>query len=298
MRVPPRSSNPQRLGTAFDYLFRFELQRRNRRAEHGVWIAELAAKASGFRAADLNRFSDFDELYKHARRQRRESGRVLRDAKRDVAAYCRKRKPADDDRACLASHALRLAAMDEVYRAGIFSADLGQVDEVAAKELVELLGIVPFENFVSDARTMLNPGFGKASRIVRGADADLIVGDLLIDVKTTKDGCVEADEIDQLLGYSSSRGKRDWRIRTSRRSTGWGCITPVMPIFGHGTCQRSTTTGPSARWNNGSSKCPLGAARATTKSVSNERGKGFTNRNTGAGSQKVPEVVRKPCTRR
>ncbi|HWE97629.1 MAG TPA: hypothetical protein VG269_26980 [Tepidisphaeraceae bacterium] len=201
MRVPPRSSNPQRLGTAFDYLFRFELHRRNRRAEHGVWVAELAAKSSGFRAADLNRFSDFDELYEHARRQLRESGRVLRDAKEDVAAYCRKRKPSEDDRARLASHALRLAAMDEIYRAGIFSADLTQVDEVAAKELVELLGIVPFENFVSDARTMLNPGFGKASRIVRGADADLIVGDLLIDVKTTKDGSVEADEIDQLLGY-------------------------------------------------------------------------------------------------
>jgi hypothetical protein len=174
MRVPPRSNNPQRLGTAFDYLFRFELQRQNRRAEQGTWVAELAAGSSG---------------------------RVLRDAKKSVAAYCRKRKPSHEDRACLAAHALRLAAMDEVYRAGIFSADLKQVDEAAAKELVDLLDIVPFEKFVNESRTMLNPGFGQASRMVQGADADLIVGDLLVDVKTTRDGRVEADEIDQLLGY-------------------------------------------------------------------------------------------------
>jgi hypothetical protein len=47
----------------------------------------------------------------------------------------------------------------------------------------------------------LNPLFGNASHAVGGADADLIVGDLLLDVKTSKQGRIQAEDLDQLLGY-------------------------------------------------------------------------------------------------
>lgn len=201
MRVMPLSKNPQRPGTAFDYLFRFELQRRNRRAEHGPWIAEWATGLPPIRASEIDRFPDPDELFRCMERQKRACSRVLRNAKKDVANYSRKRKPSDNDRACLASHALRLAAMDEVYRAGMLAPDLEEVDGMSVNELLGLLEIVPFESFVNRARTMLNPNFGRASGIVGGADADLIIADQLIDLKTTKDQSVGADEIDQLSGY-------------------------------------------------------------------------------------------------
>jgi hypothetical protein len=47
----------------------------------------------------------------------------------------------------------------------------------------------------------LNPPFGEASGLVGGADADLIAGDPLADVKVTKKGEVQGVYLDQLLGY-------------------------------------------------------------------------------------------------
>src|SRR5262249_48932745 len=44
----------------------------------------------------------------------------------------------------------------------------------------------------------LNPTFGEA---FGGADADLISGDTLYEVKVTKDSTVKAEYLDQLLGY-------------------------------------------------------------------------------------------------
>jgi hypothetical protein len=67
--------------------------------------------------------------------------------------------------------------------------------------LLELLSIVPFDELVSDGRTLLNPTFGAASRLVGGADADLICGDMLVDLKTVKTGSVQLYYCDQLLGY-------------------------------------------------------------------------------------------------
>jgi hypothetical protein len=37
--------------------------------------------------------------------------------------------------------------------------------------------------------------------MVGGADADLIAGDTLIEIKTTKTGAIERDQVRQLVGY-------------------------------------------------------------------------------------------------
>jgi hypothetical protein len=47
---------------------------------------------------------------------------------------------------------------------------------------------------------LLNPVF-KASRLVVGADADLVVDDMLIEVKTTGESRVSREQFNQLLGY-------------------------------------------------------------------------------------------------
>ena len=64
-----------------------------------------------------------------------------------------------------------------------------------------MLQVVPFTEFQLNHRVLLNPTFGTASREVGGADADLIAGDLLINLKTTKKDTIEAPYLDQLLGY-------------------------------------------------------------------------------------------------
>src|SRR2546423_255888 len=57
MRVPPRTANPQILGSAFDYLFRFELQRRVKGIDTGPWVAESAKRHVSFTREEFESFA-------------------------------------------------------------------------------------------------------------------------------------------------------------------------------------------------------------------------------------------------
>jgi hypothetical protein len=48
---------------------------------------------------------------------------------------------------------------------------------------------------------LLNPTFGEGSVIVCGADADLIAGDMLLDLKTSKKPDQQTKQLDTILGY-------------------------------------------------------------------------------------------------
>jgi hypothetical protein len=61
--------------------------------------------------------------------------------------------------------------------------------------------VVPFERFVTPKPVLLNPTFGEASHAVGGADADMIAGDLLLDLKVTSRAKVGAEHLNQLVGY-------------------------------------------------------------------------------------------------
>ncbi len=67
--------------------------------------------------------------------------------------------------------------------------------------MLALLAIVPFEALLHPTTLVLNPSFGASSRLVGGADADLITGDLLVEIKTRQQAKVEAGDLDQLLAY-------------------------------------------------------------------------------------------------
>ena len=47
----------------------------------------------------------------------------------------------------------------------------------------------------------MNPTFGNASIMVGGADADLVIDEMLIDIKTTKIFQMKREYYDQLIGY-------------------------------------------------------------------------------------------------
>ena len=64
-----------------------------------------------------------------------------------------------------------------------------------------MLEIVPWDFLVDGETLLLNPTFGESSAMVGGADADLIAGDLLIDIKTTTKKAMNPTELDQLFGY-------------------------------------------------------------------------------------------------
>ncbi|MCL4750467.1 MAG: hypothetical protein KJ015_09915 [Myxococcales bacterium] len=188
--VPSTTSSGyrQRVGIAFDYALRFE-------------VARLSGVSAGSRwAADYG-------LAIHARvpgktKEHAQFERAVRDAHRYVDRYSRRSRAPRPTKLCLAIHALRLAAFDPLYRAHqVFEINLeppaGAVDEV-----VDLLEAATLEDLLRLGPPILNPNFGLASALVGGADADMVLGNTLIEIKTVKDVCVEREYVRQLLGYA------------------------------------------------------------------------------------------------
>lgn len=205
LKVEPRSNRYAMVGTAFDYLLRFELQRLAPHAVTEPWVAEQVpdhiysdpytwwnVEVNGVRSADPER--DLPELSKRTRK-------IVEDAKVAVADYLKLRKPKPAECANLAFHAIRLAKLDTVFRADKLDPSFEAADPEDVEDLVALLVIVPFDTLLHDKILFLNPTFGQASKLVGGADADLITGDMLVDFKTIKTGEMKAEYLDQLLGY-------------------------------------------------------------------------------------------------
>ena len=69
------------------------------------------------------------------------------------------------------------------------------------KRLNNLITLVDPRLFKAKKICLLNPTFKKASELVKGADADLVIDDMLIDIKTTKYLQNKQDYFNQLIGY-------------------------------------------------------------------------------------------------
>jgi hypothetical protein len=108
----------------------------------------------------------------------------------------------------IAAHAAKLAQLDQVLRAG-YPPTFGEEDGVREAEIAEevarllSLGKPMWDLAVVRSPLVLNPTFGAASLLVGGADADLIAGQELIEIKTTREARIELDHMRQLIGYVS-----------------------------------------------------------------------------------------------
>jgi hypothetical protein len=99
---------------------------------------------------------------------------------------------------------LLLAQLDTFFRCGLPSESFGTTEDADVEDLRRKLGLarrLPSSPFVSSRVCVLNPSFDKASRLVGGADADVLIDDTLIDVKTTKRLLFTAEMFRQLVGY-------------------------------------------------------------------------------------------------
>lgn len=196
----PRSNRYGLIGTAFDYLLRFEIERVAPHATTKPWATEWHLERPSIQGqagptAFLPRLRRLDAIVEAARVAHKH--------------YCDKRKTDRSDREEIARHALRLARLEPLYRGGFLDETNEAADEdlfrepeiVDVAEITALLAIVPIDEFQLDRKLILNPIFGRSSKQIGGADADLVVGDLLIDIKTTKKNSIEGHWLDQLLGY-------------------------------------------------------------------------------------------------
>jgi hypothetical protein len=212
-RIPAKqvvpASNPRAarlVGTAFDYLLRFEVNCHAPRARGHRWVAEAAPDLIHRRTATgtvlryvLDGVPEFEQPPPEQVRTRVEA--VLDEAKAAVARFLSTPQPDDRQLREVAGHALRLAKLDVVYRRGLLDPQYAEVKSDDVAELVALLKAAPLEKLVRPGQILLNPSFGEASTVVGGVDADIIAGGTLIDFKTVGRDAVEGAELDQLAGY-------------------------------------------------------------------------------------------------
>ena len=192
LRVPPRSKSYSLVGTAFDYLLRFWLKRTNPTAQVKRWVAESAIQLLIEPGAVL----EVPRLAVSASIKRTAVG-ILGDAKQLYATYLKDGNMTD----AVIRASVHLAQLDPIYRAGYIDPNLGIVEQVVIDELKELFSLVEPDVFRANEFCALNPTFGETSIDIGGADADMVIDDMLIDIKTTKLGKMDKSQFHQLLGY-------------------------------------------------------------------------------------------------
>jgi hypothetical protein len=179
--APLRSDRPGHIGTAFDYLLRFTLHRLNSSVTHSSrWTAEVALSLLQGEAHDRAR-------------------EVIARSKSALEAYTTSGVLSDDLlRACL-----QLAKLDVVTRTrgGYDITDVEAVRAGETEDLRRLQEVIPLESFQAEELCLLNPTFGKASSLVGGADADLLIDNRLLDIKTVQNAALTRRMLNQLIGY-------------------------------------------------------------------------------------------------
>jgi len=192
--APPLVSNRRLVGTAFDYLFRFYLERRYPKAKSQRWIADKGLSI----LEGPTHFDDDGIEIKSASKAYKEGRAAFDKARAAHGRYIANGKITD----ALLKGVIALAKLDAVYRQQYIDENFGAALSADIQDLRQLITIVDPSLFRSKKHCILNPSFGDASRLVRGADADLIIDGTLIEIKVIKLFRIDRDDFNQLIGYA------------------------------------------------------------------------------------------------
>jgi len=205
--APPLTNHYSLVGTAFDYLLRFYIKRMNPNAIEKEWISEVALRGLEATLPPESKLSpellrkviteDSAKSVLHDVAIYKKVKGIVEAARRVYSKYVKDGIMSSD----LFRAVLLLAQVDVIYRADFVDKNLGNVDQGDIKDLRNLISIVKPEYFKAREMCLLNPTFGEASRLVGGADCDLIIDDAIIDIKTTKKPELIRGYFDQLIGY-------------------------------------------------------------------------------------------------
>jgi hypothetical protein len=201
--APPMTKNYSLMGTAFDYLLRFYLKRLNPQAiDQDKWLAEEVSL--GFEGILMTDGSDRIEVVpelattQSGRDLALQRERILTEAKENYRLYMKAGKVTDQ----LLSSVIGLAKLDIINRTGQTDlVDLANDDERDREDLRQLVKVIPAGDFKTKELCILNPTFGEASRLAGGADADVIIDDILIEIKTVMKCQLQPKYLHQLVGY-------------------------------------------------------------------------------------------------
>jgi hypothetical protein len=180
MVAPPVTKNYALIGTAFDYLMRFYLERLNPGCITQPWVAEQSVELT----------TPKPKLHKAL-------NSLLKFARESHAAYLKTGRLEDD----ILTSTIFLAQLDIIYRAGMLDPGTGKADPGDLEDLRNLVGAIKPDLFKSKSVCMLNPTFGEGSMLVGGADADIVIDNVLVDIKTSKYLEFTREQFNQIVGY-------------------------------------------------------------------------------------------------
>lgn len=235
--APPVTKNYSLVGTAFDYLMRFYLMHLNPNAITKKWVAEIAVEFISFWKDGIRRdskdgievhkaidelindkFNDSSEISDEQKMKLQHTMgkygldyeyhweeieftikglKIIKLAKRVLSEYMTSGTISEP----LLKSAIMLAQLDYYFRSGTKCKNLGIVDMGDMIDLIKLISIIHPEFLKAREICVLNPTFGKASKLVGGADVDLVIDDMLIDIKTTQNSYLKEDYFHQIIGY-------------------------------------------------------------------------------------------------
>lgn len=181
----PQTTNYALIGTAFDYVLRFWLEREYNQVESKPWVAH--------QGLDLAQLMEMDTTTKDGR----DFTEVIASIEQRHHEYLETGEMTDE----LLASTLDLGRFDWIYRSGRPPENLGEALEGDIEDLRRLYDIIPQDKFRGANHVLLNPTFGSASRLVSGADADIVLDEMLVDIKTVKNLTLKPDYWRQLVGY-------------------------------------------------------------------------------------------------
>ena len=201
LKAPPLTTNYGIVGTAFDYLLRFYVQYHNKATctQINFWVADGSFKRlslhlksttevlTGFRSDKVFNKQDLLAIITDQYEQ----------TKINYNNYVDNGQITDE----LIRNTIFLAKLDGFYRARLIDENFDNYKHEDIKDLKSLISLVDNKNFQAKEKCYLNPTFGAGSSLVRGADADLIIDNTLIDIKVTKNLKLDRRHINQVLGY-------------------------------------------------------------------------------------------------
>jgi ankyrin repeat protein len=183
IKAPPLTQNYSLIGTSFDYLLRFYIQKYNQNCITKQWIAEKALEI-------LESISLEDKLIGEVKEN-------VREARENYNKFLEDGIISEN----LLKSCILLGRIDPIFRARYIDPNINVVNKEDIQDMKNLIELVNKKDFISNNKSILNPTFGKASKLIGGADADMIIDNNLIDIKTTKELKFTKDHYYQLIGY-------------------------------------------------------------------------------------------------
>lgn len=180
--APSLTQNHSTIGTALDYLIRFQLKSLNPQAVERKWIAENSLSI-------LPRFG-LNHLHEQV-------SLVITEARENYEKFLKTQVVSDE----LLKSALLLGQLDVVYRVGKLNNNFPAIALKDVEDLRALMSQFDSSQFQVSGAVVLNPTFGIGSKLVRGADADFLLDDLLVDIKTIGKFQFSRDDFNQIIGY-------------------------------------------------------------------------------------------------